>query len=73
MGEEYGTACIGQLLYVMKLEAQVEVCDSNEETRWKGPAGRFPWSNMDLEVVQLDAVGEDSFRIVTDSDRTAWK
>ena len=39
----------------------------------EGACGPVPWSNMDLEVVQLDSVGEDSFRIVTDSDRTAWK
>ena len=66
------TLTVGDLFYVMSMGTHVEVCDGNEEVRWRGTVGMFPWSKTDLDVMQVDASGKDSFRIVTDSDRTAW-
>lgn len=64
---------IGTVLEVMKLDAEVSACDENGNERWRGPVRRFPWLMLDADVLQVDAVGQDKFCIVTNTKESEWK
>ena len=62
-----------ELLCVLKMDVVMDVYDFDDHSVWSGPVRKFPWAMTDVEVVQVDAIGKDTFKIVTDTKESEWK